>query len=239
MRYLNALFLAVLVVGCPLTVRAGSAVHMDDEAIFSQLMLDQLENRFGGNGDTLAWQAQFWSGGDFNKLWIKTEGERRAGRTDSADVQLLYDHAVSTFWDLQAGVRQDFGYAPSRSWLALGIQGLAPYLLDIEATGFMGPAGRTAARFRASYELLFTQRLILEPELEANLYGRDDLSRRIGSGLSNIEFGLRLRYEVRRKFAPYVGVVYARSYGQTATYLQLAGERAHETRLVAGLRAWF
>lgn len=239
MRNLNRFFLAVIAAGCSVTVQAEPAVHMDDEAVISQLMLDQLENRFGGNGNTLAWEAQFWSGGDFNKLWIKSEGERSAGHTSSADAQLLYDHAISAFWDLQAGVRQDFGYAPSRSWLALGVQGLAPYLLDIEATGFVGPAGRTSARFRASYELLFTQRLILEPELETNLYGRNDPARRIGSGLSTTELSLRLRYEISRKFAPYIGVVYARSYGQTATYLQLAGERAHETRLVAGLHAWF
>jgi len=239
MRYLNALFLAMIAASWPLAVQADTAAHMDDNAIFSQLMLDQLEEQFGAGGSTLAWEGQFWAGSDLNRVWIKTEGTRTDGQTDSADAQLLYDHAISTFWDLQTGVRQDFGFAPSRSWLAFGVQGLAPYFLDVEATGYIGPSGRTAMRLRIRYELLFTQRLILEPELEANLYGHDDPARRVGSGLSNTQLSLRLRYEVQRKFAPYVGVVYERCYGQTANYLQLAGERPHETVLVAGVRIWF
>lgn len=239
MRKLILLFLIAAGPVLPAAVRAQNTVHMDDNAVFSQLMLDQLENRFSGNGNTLAWEAQYWVGGDFNKLWIKSEGNRTAGTTDDADAQLLYDRAISAFWDLQLGVRQDFGYAPSRSWAAFGVQGLAPYFVDIEVTGFIGPGGRTAARFRASYELLFTQRLILEPELETNLYGHNDPARRVGSGLSNIEFGLRLRYEFHRQFAPYAGVVYACSYGHTADYLQLVNEQSHETRFVAGVRIWF
>ncbi|HEX6549924.1 MAG TPA: copper resistance protein B [Gammaproteobacteria bacterium] len=239
MHKLIVLFSAACALAASLIAQANESAHMDDNAVFSQLMLDQFENRFGGNGDTLAWEAQYLAGGDFNKLWIKSEGDRTAGITDSADAQLLYDRAITAFWDMQLGVRQDFGYAPSRTWLAFGVQGLAPYFVDLEAAGFIGPNGRSAARVRASYELLFSQRLILEPELETNLYGRDDPARRVGSGLSNIEFGLRLRYEFRRQFAPYIGVVYARSYGHTADYLQLAGEQSHESRFVAGLRVWF
>ena len=239
MRYVTTMLCIAMLGTLPLAAHAQNAMQMEDNAVFTKLMLDQFENRFSGDGNTLAWEAQFWAGGDFNKLWIKSEGDRTGGETRSADLQLLYDRAIASFWDLQAGVRQDFGFAPTREWLAFGVQGLAPYFFDLEATGFVGPAGRTAARFRGSYELLFTQRLIREPELEANFYGRNDPARRTGSGLSNIELGLRLRYEIRRQFAPYVGVVYACSYGRTADYLRLAGESPHETRLVAGLRVWF
>lgn len=239
MRNLIVAFMFAIGIVASSAVRAESIAHMDDSAVFSQLMLDQLENRFSGDGSTQAWEAQYWLGGDFSKLWIKSEGDRTSGVTDSADLQMLYDRAVTAFWDLQFGVRHDFGFAPSRTWLAFGVQGLAPYFVDIEATGFVGPNGRTAARFRASDELLFTQRLILEPELETNLYGRDDPARRIGSGLSNLELGLRLRYEFHRQFGPYLGLVYARNYGHTADYLQLAGKQTHETRLVAGIRIWF
>ena len=239
MKYLIAFFGVLILGGGPLALQAQNAMQMEDNAVFTKLMLNQFENRFSSGGNTLAWEAQFWAGGDISKLWIKTEGDRAGGKTERADLQFLYDRAVAAFWDVQIGVRQDFGFAPSREWLAFGVQGLAPYFFDVEATGFVGPSGRTAARFRGSYELLFTQRLFLEPELEASLYGRDDPARRVGSGLSDIELGLRLRYEVQRQFAPYVGVVYARSYGRTADYLRLAGESPHETRLVAGLRAWF
>ena len=239
MRYLTTVFCVVMLSSLPFTVHAQNAMQMEDNAVFTKFMLDQFENRFSGDANTLAWEAQFLAGGDFNKLWIKTEGDWSDGETGSADLQLLYDHAITTFWDLQTGVRQDFGFAPAREWLAFGVQGLAPYFFDLEATGFIGPAGRTAVRFRGSYELLFTQRLILEPELEANLYGRDDPARRTGSGLSNLELGLRLRYEIRRQFAPYVGIVYVRSYGHTADYARLTGKSPDETRVMAGLRVWF
>ncbi|MDE2196973.1 MAG: copper resistance protein B [Gammaproteobacteria bacterium] len=218
---------------------AGDGMPMEDNAVFSQVLFNELEDRFGGNGNTLYWNAQAWVGGDLHKLWLKSEGSRSGGRTKDADVEAFYDRAVTAFWDLQAGVRHDFGQAPARNWLALGVEGLAPYFVDAEATAYVGPGGRSAVRATFAYELLFTQRLILTPRLEINAYGRGDPMRRIGSGLSDIELGFRLRYEIRRQFAPYIGVVYAHSYGGTAAYLRLAGENPGETRLVAGLRAWF
>lgn len=230
--------LGVLLTLSPLSVSAAEALPMKDNAVFSQWLFNDLENRFGGNGRTLDWDAQAWIGGDFDKLWLKSEGSRSAGRTE-ADVEAFYDRAVTAFWDLQLGVRHDFGFAPARDWLALGVEGLAPYFVDAEATVYAGAGGRSAARLTFSYDLLFTQRLILTPRLELNAYGRDDPARRIGAGLSDLELGLRLRYEIRREFAPYLGVVYVRSYGRTADYLRQAGENPGETRLLAGLRAWF
>ncbi|MHB8405445.1 MAG: copper resistance protein B [Gammaproteobacteria bacterium] len=237
--FLFPVFCGLLLVFVVTAADAGNGMQMGDNAVFSQVLLNQLENRFGGNGNTLYWDAQAWVGGDLNKLWLKSEGSRSGGRTKDADVEAFYDRAVTAFWDLQAGVRHDFGQAPARNWLALGVEGLAPYFVDVEATAYVGPGGDTAARVTFSYDLLFTQRLILAPRLEVNVYGRDDPARRIGSGLSDLELGLRLRYEIRREFAPYIGVVYSRSYGSTADYLRFAGENPDEIRLVAGLRAWF
>ncbi|EQD70574.1 Copper resistance B precursor, partial [mine drainage metagenome] len=127
------------------------------------------------------------------------------------------------FWDSTLGVRHDFGNGPGRNWAAFGVQGLAPYWFDIEATGYVGAGGRTAARFKAEYELLITQRLILQPEFEANLYGKPDPAWRLGSGLSDASLGLRLRYEIRREFAPYIGVVWQRVFGGTADLRRAEG----------------
>lgn len=151
----------------------------------------------------------------------------------------LWDRIVSRWWNLQAGVRHDFGEGPSRDWVAVGVQGLAPYFFDVEATAYLGDSGRTAARFSAEYDLLFTQRLVLQPQFEVNLYGKDDPANRIGSGLSNLELALRLRYEFRREFAPYVGLVWTRRFGNTADFARAAGEDASDVQFLAGLRVWF
>ena len=140
---------------------------------------------------------------------------------------------------MQAGGRQDFRGGPSRTWAAIGVQGLAPYWFDTAATFYVGEQGRTALRLKSEYELLFTQRLVLQPEGEANFYGKSDPARQLDSGLSELEIGLRLRYEVRREFAPYVGVVWWRAFGGTADRVRESGGNASDVRFVAGLRAWF
>lgn len=213
---------------------------MLDDAWFSKLMLDQLEWQ-GHNADRqLAWDAQGWLGGDFRKLWLKTEGVRVNGVTDEAEVQLLYDQAVSAYFDLQLGMRHDWGAAgPNRDWLAFGVQGLAPYFFELESTAFVGRNGRSALRFKASYDVLFSQRLILTPELETNIYGKNDPATGIGKGLSDASLGLRLRYEIRRELAPYIGVELQRKFGTTADYAQAGGEAAKQTLWVAGVRLWF
>jgi len=219
----------------------GSMTGMDmhDDALLGSLRIDRLEYHNGRGADGATLDAQAWYGTDANRLWLKAEGDYGAGRLEDQRTEALWDHPVSTYWDTQLGVRADFGDGPGRSWAAFGLQGLAPDWLDIEATAYLGPSGRTAARFEAEYELLFTQRLILQPRFEANLYGRDDRARRIGAGLSDAQLGLRLRYEIRRQFAPYVGVEWIRRFAKTAQYARDAGELAFDPQWVAGVRLLF
>lgn len=167
---------------------------------------------------------------------MKAEGEVANGKLQESQTELLWGHAISTYWDTQLGIRFDHGQGvPNRKWLAFGVQGLAPYWFDIDATAYVGPSGRTALSLSAEYDLLITQRLVLQPRVEVNFYGKRDEAREIGSGLSDGTAGLRLKYQVTRQFVPYVGVEWAGKFGQTATFARDAGERARETRFVAGL----
>jgi copper resistance protein B len=217
----------------------AAMMQMDDTHRFGKVMLDQLEWRDGREGDLLAWEAQGWYGGDYNKLWVKTEAERLRGRTLESSADILFDRVIARWWDFQAGARQDFGKGPARTWLALGVQGLAPYWIDAEATFYVGEEGRTAARLKASWDLLLTQRFIFQPYGEINLYGKSDPQRQIGRGISDLEISFRLRYEVRREIAPYVGVGWFRRFGETAQLARGAGEGTDEVQLVAGLHIWF
>jgi copper resistance protein B len=206
---------------------------------FAMLQLERLETWSADEGTGLLWDAQGWAGGDINKLWLRTEGERVDDTTEAADVELLYGRAVARWWDLVAGVRHDFEPGSSQSWAALGIVGLAPQKFEVEATAYVADSGRTALRFEAAYELLLTNRLIAEPLLELNLLGKDDPERGLGSGLTAAEIGVRVRYEITRRFAPYVGVVCERAYGETADLREALGEEVDDTRVVFGVRAWF
>ncbi|UGB39535.1 copper resistance protein B [Frateuria soli] len=217
----------------------GLDMAMEDNPRLTKVMLNQLEAFHGKDSSGQRWEAEGWYGNDYDKLWLRTEGERTGGALESGDLEVLWSHAVASFWNTQSGVRADAGRGPDRTWAAFGIQGLAPYWFETEATGYVGPAGRTAARVRIEYELLLTQRLILQPELEANLYGRSDPARRLGAGLSDAEFGLRLRYEIRREFAPYIGVVWTRRFGGTADFARAEGEGIFDRQWVAGFRIWF
>jgi copper resistance protein B len=183
--------------------------------------------------------ADAWIGYDLNKLWFKTEVERVDGETEEAELQMLYSRALAPFWDLQLGWRRDIRPEPHRDYLAIGFKGLAPYLFETDASLFLGEAGQFGARLDAEYEYLFTQRLILSPEIEVNLYSRDDEEVGIGAGLSNMSLGLRLRYEIRREFAPYIGVNWTRQFGQTAVYARAEGSDPSDFQWVAGIRAWF
>jgi copper resistance protein B len=215
-------------------------MQMDDAGTRSMLLIDRWERSASTSGDyATAWEAEGWWGNDLNRLWLKTEGERGSAGTDDGRLEALWSHAWTSFWDAQLGVRQDFGQGPDRQWVALGVEGLAPYWFETQATFYVGEQGRTAARFEASYELRFTQRLILQPKLELNLYGRDDPQRGISSGLSDLEAGLRLRYEFSRKFAPYVGVNWTRRYGSLDNVPGAVELHARETTWVAGVRFWF
>jgi len=213
-------------------------MDMDDSAAHAMLLLDRLEwSRSDGN-DGLSWEGQAWYGGDYDKLWLKFEGDSEGGEQQGSN-ELLWDHNFSRWWSWQAGVRNDFGPGPSRTWAAAGMQGLAPYWFEVAATVYVGDAGRTAARFSTEYELLLTQRLILQPQFEANFYGKDDVRNGLGSGLADTELGVRLRYEIRREFAPYVGVAWSHQYGRTADLSRAAGHDNDELQWLIGLRAWF
>jgi len=214
-------------------------LHMHGGAPAGMLLVDQLEAFHGRDGNGQSWEAEGWYGSDTDKLWLRSEGERSRGRLEDGEVEALWNHAVAAFWSTQLGVRHDFGAGPQREWVAFGVQGLAPYWFEVEATAYVGPSGRTAARLRAHYELLFTQRLILQPELEANLHGRSDPARRTGSGLADAKLGLRLRYEIRREFAPYIGVVWTRRFGATADFARADHHAAHDRQWVVGVRIWF
>ncbi len=213
---------------------------MMDEAIMGGVMINRLERvQTKDNTYSNAYDLQGRIGKDYDKLVIKSEGEIDEGKIHEARTELLWSHATSAYWDGQLGVRHDSGVAPSRNWLAIGMQGLAPYWFEIDAVAYVGDQGRSALRLSAEYELLFTQKLILQPRIEANFYGIKDEEREIGAGLSNMVTGLRLRYEIRREFAPYIGVDWSRKFGDTADFATAAGRNAHDTNIVAGLRVWF
>lgn len=214
-------------------------MDMEDDIVRAHLILDRLEAFRTKDGHGQALDAQGWIGGDIDKLWLKVDGERNEGKLGPTRTEALWNHAIAPYWGLQTGVRHDFGDGPGQTWAALGVQGLAPYWFDVQATAYVGQGGRTAIRFEPEYDLLLTQRLILQPNVKVNLYGKNDPARGIGSGLSDMEAGLRLRYEFSRKFAPYVGVVYHRKFGDTAQYAEQAGESASQTRVVGGIRIWF
>jgi copper resistance protein B len=219
--------------------KMAALMQMDDTSRTGMVLFDQLEWRNTAEGNALAWDAEGWYGGDGNKVWVRSEGERVAGTTQNARADLLWDHTFARWWSVQAGGRQDFGAGPARTWAAIGVQGLAPYWFNTEATFYVGEQGRTAVRLKSEYDLLFSKRLILQPEAEANLYGKSDPARQLGSGLSDLELGLRLRYEVRREFAPYIGVVWSRQFGGTADRVRESGGNPSDVQFVAGVRAWF
>ena len=202
-------------------------------------LLDQLEWVDADNGSALAWEAMGWLGNDKQRLWLRTEGERADGETENAELQLLYGQPFARWWDWVVGVRHDFKPGPSQTWLAAGVQGLAPYWFETEATLFVGEGGQNSLRLEVEYELLITQQLVLQPLLEVNFYGKDDEQHGVGSGLAEAEAGLRLRYEIRREIAPYVGVSWERSYGETADLARQHGEAVEDTALVAGIRLWY
>jgi copper resistance protein B len=214
-------------------------MDMADDESFGRLLVNELEytNSSGDHGQSLDMEA--WYGGDLNKVWFKAEGERRNGSLEDARTEILWDRNIATYWSSQLGLRHDNGSGGSKNWLAIGVQGLAPYWFETEATAYVGSGGTLAARLEARYELLFTQRLILEPKIETNLYSKNDADRGTGSGLSDVSVSLRLRYEIRRQFAPYIGVSWKRKYGNTADYARDAGEDVSNTEVVAGVRRWF
>ena len=211
-----------------------------DRPILAHVIFNQLEGRWNGTNSEFKWDGQGWVGTDYDKLWIKSEGTLQGnGTLDDGQQQFLYSRAVTRYFDLQGGLRSDLDSRPTRNWAALGIQGLAPYFFDLELTGYASGQGHLAAKLEASYDLLITQRLILRPEIELNLYSKADPARLVGAGFSDIDTGLRLRYEFSQKLAPYLGVVYEGRFGQSASYARRLGESTGDFRFAFGIRLWF
>ncbi|WP_275096587.1 copper resistance protein B [Sedimenticola hydrogenitrophicus] len=225
----------MMFVGLPSTAMAGGA----DDPLLYKVMIDKLELRNTSGSNALVLDADAWIGYDLDKFWIKTDVERVNGNTEEAEVQFLYSRAIAPFWDFQAGWRHDIKPKPTRDYLALGFKGLSPYQFEVDAGLFIGESGQVNVRLNAEYEYLLTQKWILSPEIEVNAFSEDDAQLGIGSGLSDMELGLRLRYEVRREFAPYIGVNWARKFGQTADFAKAGGEDSSDVQIMAGLRIWF
>jgi len=217
---------------------ASYGAGMNDDPLLTMVKIDQLE--ISDEGD-IGWDMQAWLGYDLNKLWFKTEGEHSDKEFEEAEaeLQLLYSRAIAPYWDAQIGWRHDIKPTPNRDWLAIGLQGLAPYFFETDIALFIGESGNIGLRTKFEYELLLTQKLILGPEFEANIYSKNDHEVGLGSGLSDMSFGLRLRYEIKREFAPYIGVEWAKQFGNTADYTRDEGQSRSDTKWVMGLRAWF
>jgi copper resistance protein B len=221
----------------PASEAAPYGPPVDDEHVFIHGMLNEFEGRLGSDS-SFRWEGEGWVGDDLNRLWLKTEGESSKGKVDDGQQQAFYSRPISTYFDLQVGARYDLDSRPGRGWGAIGIEGLAPYFFVVSATAYASDDGHYAAKFEASNEVRLTQRLILEPQIEMNFYSRSDPARQIAAGLSDIDAGLRLRYEFTRKFAPYIGVNWAPHFGRPAGDLRSSGDTA-DARLLIGVRSWF
>lgn len=213
--------------------------YSDESHNVYSLLVDRLESVTTTGDAAMTYDLQAWVGQTYNRALIRAEGEMQNGLSENARTELLWAHAITPYWDSHLGVRYDSGSGRGRGWLAFGVQGLAPYWLYVEATAYVNEQGRMAFRTELEYDVLITQHLILQPRVEANFYSKNDAVHGLGNGLSNIEAGVRLRYEIRREFAPYVGVEWASLVGNSANYAQTNNNTVDETRFVAGIHFWF
>ena len=219
---------------------------IEDSQYFGYLLVDQLEYRTKrGADDSMRWDAVGWYGGDYNRLWVKTEGDWRTGgeRGGEAEVQALYGRLIAPFWDFQMGLRYDqfsgSGFDRSRGFVVIGLQGLAPYRFEVEPALFISDDGDVSARLTATYEVLLTQRIILQPRLDFDAAVQAAEKFDVGGGVNSLGLGVRLRYEFRREFAPYVGIHWLSRFGDTGDIAQRGGERADDIAVVFGVRLWF
>jgi copper resistance protein B len=218
----------------------GVNLRIHDDPLLAKVQLDNLESAYSSGGvNSQLWDGRFWIGHNLDKLWVRSEGSRSKGKIEEGDVETLWGHAISPFWNLMAGMRHDFGTRPTRNWAAFGLQGIAPYEFEFEATVYAGPSGRSALRIKTAQDWLLTQKLILTPELDMNAYGRADPQRSLGAGLSDASLTFRLRYEFSRKFAPYIGCGWARKFGATGDMARTAGQSVSDQQILLGVRLWF
>ncbi len=212
-----------------------------DNEPFAVFLGDRLEYQSREGEEAMLWDVQAWIGSDYNKLWFKSEGEWLTGeeKFEEAQTELFYSRNIGSFWDAQIGVRHDFKPDPDRTFAALGVQGLAPYWFEMEATAYVSEDGDISAALEAEYDLLLSQRLILQPRFETSIALQAVEEYGVGQGINDIELGLRLRYEIRRKFAPYIGVSWNRKLGETADLAKIDSEDTDVTSFVVGVSMWF
>lgn len=228
----------------PYGLQGEHPLHLADEHYLGGVRINRLE-RIAADEDenATALDAQAWFGRDYQGLLVKAEGHRLNETEYDLNTQLLYSHAVASYWDVHSGLRYDTytdnGTHRNRTWLALGIQGLAPYWFELDATVYVGEEERVAFSLETDYELLLTQRLILQANTQIYLYSKRDAQTGFGSGLSDAVAGLRLRYEFSRQFAPYVGIEWSGTFGETADFIEAKGMSTRETQYLLGVRFWF
>lgn len=229
--------------GKPLPPGWEAAVHDAPVSTFTAFQI--AEFRTGDQPDAAAIDAEGWIGGDFQRFWWKADGEQETKGAKAGEIELqgLYSRLFSPFWDFQTGVRIDRHYrGPGQrttGYFVIGVEGLAPYWFEIEPSLFVSEKGKVSARFTASYDQLITQRWVIQPRIDLNAAFQDDTKRDVAAGLNEIELGLRLRYDIKRQFSPYIGVTWRRVLGGTAGLVRRSGEDISTTSLVLGLRAWF
>lgn len=231
----------------PMPMAAGvvnsGGLQMTDMSndLFAHVLLNQFEGRTDGPNSAMRWDGEGWVGTDANRAWFKSEGFATGGAVSDGDIEALYDRPLPRlrYFDGQVGVREDVDSGPHRTWLALGIEGLAPGFFNFESTVYLRDGGHMAGRVTGSYDLFLTQRLVAQPEAEVNFYSRRDPLRHLGTGVTDLDTGIRIRYEIRRKFAPYVGFAYMRDFGETAYLVHKTGQYVISPRFVFGLRLWY
>ena len=212
-----------------------------DNEIFATFLVDRLEYQTREGDEIMLWDIQAWVGSDYNKVYFKSEGTYLLDEDKAEDIttELLYSRNITTFWDVQAGIRHDFRPEPTRTFAAFGVQGLAPLWFEVEATAYVSEDGDLSASLEAEYDLLLSQRLILQPRFETSIAVQEVEEYGIGQGINDIVLGLRLRYEISRKFAPYIGISWTQKIGETADLAETEGEDTNVTSLVIGVRGWF
>jgi len=225
---------------CAAALLARPVLAMDLPSSWTFVGADRLEMQARDAGGTLLWDAEAWTGGNLNRLWLRTEGEHVSGSgTEEAELRVLYGRAIAPFWDLQVGLRHDPEPGPSRSFAMVALNGFAPLAFDVNAAAFVSEDGDASARLELEYDLLLTQRWILQPRVEVDIAFADVPANAVFAGANSLEAGLRLRYLVRPELTPYAGVEYLRALGDAADAARATGADAGELTWVAGLSFWF
>ncbi len=236
--------LIALAVATLLTMATPSAAQVSDTATYTYVLADLLDYQWNPDGaNSVRWEGAAWIGRDYDKLWMKSEGKKPVGEAGDAEAQLLYSRMVSPFWNFQTGLRVETrpgaDVHPVRTSAVVGFEGLAPYRFDLEPVVFFGNDGSVSARISAAYQLHLTQRLVAQPRFEMNATSRRAEEFDLGSGVTDMSLDWRLRYEIRREFAPYVGVVWDQRFADTADIARRRGKPAASVALVTGVRVWF